>query len=86
MANSLKGRKRVNLDGQPHEHFLLRRFPKSQFLTFIWGLVFGYFLAWYKFNDFLAKKSSLTLGTVISKYFAILFVCPQVLSEEETKL
>ena len=50
------------------------------------GFGFGHFLAWYKFNDFLAKKSSLTLGTVISKYFAILFVGPQVLSEEETKL
>ena len=63
--------------------FLIRGFPKSQFLKF---LVFGYFLAWYKINNFLAKKSSLTLGTVTSKYFTILFVCSQFLSEEETKL
>ena len=63
--------------------FLIRGFPKSQFLKF---LVFGYFLAWYKINNFLAKKLSLTLGTVISKYFITLFICSQVLSEEETKL
>ena len=78
MANALKGRRRVNLDGQPHHPFSYEDFLKVD----LWNLVC------FKINNYLAKNNinNTRYCQFVSKYLTILFVCSQVLSEEETKL